>query len=86
MTDFTQIPQYYRFNQHQSLSLTFDEHLSTELFDKMQDLESVRNELYDDDYFSHIFKRVQSEYLVTSDDGEFVDMVCSTWLDISQEM
>ena len=35
VTDFTQIPQYYRFNQHMSLSVNFDEHLSASLFDKM---------------------------------------------------
>ena len=86
VTDFTQIPQYYRFNQHFSLSLNFDEHLSKDLFEKMQEMEEVKDSIYEDDYFSHIFKRIQSEYLVTSDDGEFIDMVCTSWLDIGQEM
>ena len=49
-------------------------------------MEQVKDSIYEDDYFSHIFKRIQSEYLVTSDDGEFVDMLCTSWLDIGQEM
>ena len=40
----------------------------------------------DDENFSHIFKRIKSEYLVTSDDGDLVNMECQTWLDISQEV
>ena len=39
-----------------------------------------------DDKFSHIFKRVQNEYLMTSEDGEFVNMECTTWLDLSREV
>ena len=39
-----------------------------------------------DEYFSHIFKRFKSEYLVTSADGEFVNMECTSWLDLSNEM
>ena len=39
-----------------------------------------------DDKFSHVFKRVESEYLLTSEDGDFVNMECTTWLDLSQEM
>ena len=27
-TDFDQVPQYYRFNQHKSLQIEFNEHLS----------------------------------------------------------
>ena len=42
--------------------------------------------MFADNFFAHIFKQVKSEYLVTSDDGEFVDMECTTWLDLSQEM
>ena len=38
-----------------------------------------------DPYFGHIFKEVQSEYLVASDDGDFVNMVCRTWIDLSRE-
>ena len=40
----------------------------------------------DDDHFAHIFKRVKSEFLVSSDDGDLVNMECTTWLDISQEV
>ena len=46
----------------------------------------MQRQFTNDDFFSHIFKKVQSEYLLTSDDGEFVDMECTTWLDLSQEM
>ena len=46
----------------------------------------MKANMYEDEYYSHIFKRMQTEYLVSSDDGEFYDMVCTTWLDISQEM
>lgn len=40
----------------------------------------------DDENFAHIFKKIKSEYLVTSDDGDLVNMECTTWLDISQEV
>ena len=46
-------------------------------------LKEKEYELMNDENFSHIFKEVRSEYLVTSDDGEFVNMECSTWLDLS---
>lgn len=38
-----------------------------------------------DSYFSHLFKELKSEYLIDGDDGNFVQMECSTWLDISEE-
>ena len=28
---------------------------------------------------------MQSEYLVASDDGDYVNMVCRTWIDLSRE-
>ena len=39
-----------------------------------------------DENFSHIFKRVESEFLLTTEDGDFVNMECTTWLDLSNEM
>ena len=39
-----------------------------------------------DNNFSHIFKRVESEFLLTTEDGDFVNMECTTWLDLSNEM
>jgi hypothetical protein len=58
-TDFTQVPQYFRFNSHLSLSLNFDEHLEPELYQSMvQGVEDIKNSMYEDEYFSHIFKRI----------------------------
>ena len=41
--------------------------------------------MMDDDNFSHIFKQIKTEQLVTSADGDFVTMECSSWLDLSKE-
>jgi hypothetical protein len=38
-----------------------------------------------DSHFSHLYKELKSEYLIDGDDGNFVKMECSTWLDISAE-
>jgi len=38
-----------------------------------------------DPHFSHLFKELRSEYLVDGDDGNYVQMECSTWLDLSAE-
>lgn len=38
-----------------------------------------------DQNFSHLFKELKSEYLIDGDDGNFVQMECSTWLDISEQ-
>jgi len=38
-----------------------------------------------DENFAHIFKQVKTEHLVTSADGQFVALECSSWLDLSQE-
>ena len=80
------MPQYYRFDQHHSLGLTFNDHLGEGLKSAWKDLTESSAELMNDEYFSHIFKRFKSEYLVTSADGEFVNMECTSWLDLSNEM
>ena len=40
----------------------------------------------DDENFAHIFKKVTNDYLVSSEDGDLVNMECFSWLDISQEV
>ena len=81
-----EVPQYYRFNQHYTLTLNFDEHIEQSLRDKMYEMKDIGSELMNDDYFSHIFKKVKSEHMLTSADGEFVNMECTTWLDLSHEV
>ena len=79
------MPQYYRFNQHYKLALNIDEHLSESNLAYWKDLKSTAQDLLSDAYFKHIFKKVESEHLVTGADGNFVSMECSTWLDLSRE-
>ena len=83
--DRKQIPQYFRFNQHLSLTVDFNEHLSPDLYEDLKKQQQLLSTRYQDPYFGHIFEEVQSEYLVASDDGDYVNMVCRTWIDLSRE-
>lgn len=72
------MPQYYRFNQHLNMMINFDEHLDpayrkgyNAAGSTSQNLEEA---MLEDSNFSHVFKRVNSEYLMTSEDGDFVNM------------
>ena len=56
------------------------------MFKNIADHKESTQELMIDENFSHIFKKIESKYLMTSDDGEFVNMECETWLDLSQEV
>ena len=79
------MPQYYRYNQHYTLGLSIDEHIEPKVRNAYHDLLNIGKELMVDDKFSHIFKKVESEHLVSGIDGDFVNMECSSWLDLSHE-
>ena len=36
VNDFNQVPQYFRFNQHLSLTVDFDEHLDKQLYEDLK--------------------------------------------------
>ena len=67
------------------MAVNLDEHLETEVQDSWQTYLSANDALTADDNFSHIFKQVKTEHLVTSADGNFVALECSSWLDLSNE-
>lgn len=80
--EFKNIPQFFRFNQHYDLEVTFDnpeqgaDDLSVPKRKSLRDFDSN---------FSHLFKELKSEYLIDGDDGNYIQMECSTWLDISAD-
>ncbi len=67
------------------MTLAFDEHIDPTLRKAWQDMQSIGKELMSDEHFSHIFKKIESEHLIAGVDGDFVNMQCSSWLDLSQE-
>ena len=87
---FKNVPQFFRFNKHFDLEVQFEEKT---LIEKIDDLLAAEEGVVPkrkslrtpDSYFSHLFKELKSEYLIDGDDGNFVKMECSTWLDISAE-
>ena len=54
--------------------------------EKLESVLSLDTKTLEDPMFGHIFKNLTSEYLVASDDGTFVNLVCFSWLDLSQEV
>ena len=74
--EITQVPQYFRYNQLFDLAIDFPQ---------KSEVAGLKDAQSGDQYFSHMFKEINSEYLLDGDDGEFVKMVCSTELDLSHE-
>lgn len=59
------------------MMINFTEHLDPAIrhpYGAQAEAQNQLDTMQDDVNFSHVFKRVQSEYLMTSEDGDFVDM------------
>ena len=80
------VPQYFRFNTHYDVAINVDEHLDPNLQQSWLNYKTAGSHLMNDDNFSHIFKRVKTEHLLTGMDGDFISMECSAWLDLSHEV
>jgi hypothetical protein len=83
------VPQFFRFNQHHDLEITFYDDMKIEdRIEEMNDPKASaqkRSSRDPDVNFSHLFKELKSEYLIDGDDGNYVKMECSTWLDMSAD-